>query len=169
MHPSPTVQKLWKHSLGHCDVTNKAGKCPQQKCCVVMSQPFLLFITTWILCILHVRPKPLASAISPAVLQSNENYLWHLPYILYTVLWHLQNCTKISPLQIIPQVLSVFLLASPIYPPSFLLFACVCVCACEENSIMTIISYFWGFNVYVIVDLVSEIQHYGNDLNHYYW
>ena len=55
---------------------------------------------------------------------------------------------------------------------------CVCarmpVCVCEEYNIMTIY-YFWGFNVYIIVDLVkccvltpvSEIWCYEND--HYYY
>ena len=58
---------------------------------------------------------------------------WHTSH---SILKCLQNCVKNCHLKAIPQVTSdsVFLLASPIYPPSplvtFLLCAHVCVCVC---------------------------------------
>ena len=100
---------------------------------------------------------------------------------------HALKTVKNSPIQTIPQVISnsVFLLASPIYPPSplviFLLCArvcgggvrararacvracvcacvCVCVCVCVRGIQYYgyIICYFSGFNIYIIVGLVKR-------------
>ena len=82
---------------------------------------------------------------------------------------------------------SAFVLVSP---PSllitFLLYTCMWVCACAGvcrcgvREIYTILwlcnDYFWGFNVYIFVDLVKhavlslvgEIWHYRNDSYHYF-
>jgi len=82
----------------------------------------------------------------------------------FTPFWHpshwILSCFQNSLIQII-QVISnsVFLLASPIYPPSslvtFLLCAHVCVCV-QGIQIMTVIHHFWGFNVYIVQKVSSE-------------
>ena len=57
-------------------------------------------------------------------------------------------------------------------------YVCVCVCVCVRNTMLRLYDYdFWGFNEYIIVDLVKrsvqtlvrEIQHYRNDHHHYHY
>ena len=51
----------------------------------------------------------------------------------------------------------VFLPLVFVYPPSpfFTFLLCAHMCVCEEYNSMTVIYYFGGFDVYIIVDLVK--------------
>ena len=80
---------------------------------------------TWILPIAHVRTKTFG--------QRCFSY-WSL---LHSILSRLQHCIKNSPLQTVPLLISdsVFLLASPIYPPSPVITFLRCVCVRERESV----------------------------------
>ena len=115
---------------------------------------------TWILHIPQVKTKTLGQLLCSKAVEFTP---FRQPSHSHSILSCLQNYVKNSPPQTISQVISdsVFLLASPIYPPSplvtFLLCAhvCVCVCVWGIQYYNYIIDYFWDFNVYIIVGLVK--------------
>ena len=97
----------------------------------------------------HRQAQPLGNKVFPTALQSN-GIGYPLTSIAFKLLIGHQNGTENTPLQTMPQVISVFLLASPIHRGILLIYsildsspilphplshsvhlcACVCVCAC---------------------------------------
>ena len=147
--------------------------------CTRLPGSFILLQAHWYFESFMLEQTPLANTVSPTMLQSKKNLLSYdvhhiqsshaFKIVLKTHLYkQYHNDSKFHLFTCLPP---------PRYPPlllTFLLCACVDVRACVK-TILRLYHYFWGFTVYILVDvvkhnvltLVGHIQCYRNDSYYY--